>query len=64
MDIYGYMEFSNNEVNTATALELLSFAQIRVQIGLQMNFNGNIGRSVSSCDISCDIYILSSLYPG
>ena len=44
--MYGYVEFSNNEVSTATALELLSFAQINVRNGLQMKFDGNIGRYV------------------
>ncbi len=43
VEFYGYIEFSDNRVGDYTALEMLSFAQIRIHEGLQLLFTGNKG---------------------
>ena len=46
MDIFGAMEFTNNEANNAAAMELLSFAQVRLHNGAKVEFRENMGRYV------------------
>ncbi len=40
------MEFTGNVADSATAVELLSFGQMRLHSDLRMNFTKNIGRFV------------------
>ena len=46
MDFTGTMQFINNSVAGGAALYFTSFSQARVSEGLQMLFEGNVGRYV------------------
>ena len=46
VDVFGAMEFTNNEASNAAAMELLSFAQVRLHNGAKVEFRENMGRYV------------------
>lgn len=44
VDFEGETTFTDNSVTQFGALQLLSFAQIRLMGGCRMKFSGNVGR--------------------
>lgn len=54
VELLGDMYFANNTVKgDSAALQLLSFAQVRLHHGLNMTFENNVGKSVNTLHIAC-----------
>ena len=61
LEVFGSLEFLDNEVGDAAALELLSSAQVRLHQGAHMEFRRNKGRQgchvhFAACIVLCSIW--------